>query len=426
MTGHFRNCIGIAFIAALLTGSSASAKAESISDYVQAEFSTEKTTLFAGEEFEIYLTIQSHSVALDQNFNLNPVASPLIRRTSNGFSEYPVERRLNNNRIEEIRKFSWRSAAVSTGTVDLTSTLDLSIVIRRTDLFFSRPERQYFNIPVTGPVITVVPLPDKDRPAGFSGAVGQYELKVNVSPLEAAPGDVIRIQTEVLGTGLLENASAPVFSGRDNFKIYSPKLISSSPSLIYEQQVVPLTPAALTIPAVTFSFFDPERKEYRTLASPPVALKLRRDSAGPENRFRPDGEVKPGSSPEIPGEPLSMRTAILLAGIIILLLTAVLRTMKGGLSAGSILAAAMLIIAAAADAIYILRVQSGYFQRNVYAVSTQTRGRIAPSAKAPQTMGIPAGGYVEKLHEESGWVLVRFADRQCWIPGTAISRSISD
>lgn len=422
-------CISIRILTiacfAFLASAICTAQAESITNYVQAKLSVEKDTVFIGEEFLVFLTIEAHTVALDQNFNLDAIASAFLRKTSDGFSHYPVERKLVNNRIHEIRRFSWRSVAISTGSVDLVSSLDLSIVTRRTDLFFSRPERQYFKIPVTGPAITILPLPTENRPDIFSGAVGQYEMQVNVSPMEAVPGDVIRVQMEIKGTGLLENVSAPAITRPENFRSYDPRLISPAPSLVYEQQIVPLSPDALTIPPLAFSFFDPDRKEYRTLTSRPITLKRRQEGASPEDRFRPDGETRPPVSADIPAGPVSMRTAILLAGIIILLLVAVIHMNWRKLTPGTIVILALLITSAAADTVYIFRLKSGYFNKNIYVVSSQIKGRVAPSLKSPQTMIISASGYVEKLHSGNGWALVKHADRQCWIPESKLQGRVA-
>ena len=397
-----------------------SSQGENITDFVRADISTSKRSVFAGEAFEVFLTVRYHSIILGQDFNLTPVTDPAIRKISEEFSRYPDDQVINSNRIDNIRKFSWQALAVSTGSVELASTLDLSVLTRNTSLFFSRQNKAYFTIPVTGATLSILPLPQEGRPADFSGAVGGLSLNVEVSPTTAAPGDVVKIRSEISGTGFLDNATAPILSSIDGLRIYDPKVVSSAPRLIFEQQVVPLTKEALNLPAVSFSFFDPVSRSYRTLRKGPFPLTFRDAPLTEDVRFRPDEANSTLESTELPGNPVSPRTTAAGGAIILLLLIAVLLRLRRDPAPLTAFLSIVLLAALLGTASYVMLMQSGYFHRNVYLVKRQQKGTVAPSLTSKQTTLIPSGRHVEYLACSDGWVLVRYADRQCWIPESSL------
>lgn len=145
------------------------------------------------------------------------------------------------------------------------------------DAFFSqkRPIELHSNaVPVT-----VLPLPEAGRPTDFSGAVGQFTLAVTANPPEVAAGDPVTVRMTVSGSGYLGEA-VPHFVDTVGFKAYDPSTTASerappNASKSLEQVLVPTGPTVNAVPAVRFSFFDPETRQYRTARSEPIALTVR-------------------------------------------------------------------------------------------------------------------------------------------------------
>ena len=415
-----RHLLRVALIMPLLA--SMVMAAESITDFVSAELSTSKQQVYAGEPFEIFLTIRSHTITLGQEFTLDDLAADSIKILSEKPSQYPDEKHVRNNRIEEKRRFSWQAVGVATGSVELASMLDLAVLSRSTQLFFSRPKKTYFEIPTKSVTISILPLPSAGRPDNFSGAVGTFSLSVEVSPEAAAPGDVVRLHTEVSGTGLLENVSAPLLTGTTDLKLYSPKLISTSPALVYEQQISPLTAEALKLPAISFSYFDPHLRTYRLIKKGPFQLRPRSKTIAADETFRPPDATTDSKPPALPGTPVSFRNASIGLAVVILLFAATLvRSGENSKNRTRALAAILTIILLCGIA-YLLVLRSGYFQRNVYKIESQQKGMAAPAASAIQVSIIPSGAHVVQLACDDGWVLISHSGRQSWIPESSLGK----
>ena len=68
--------------------------------------------------------------------------------------------------------------------------------------------------------LTVAPLPDADRPASFSGAVGAFDFDVAAAPRELAAGDPVTVTLTIRGRGYLEGVAPPAFTSDDALRVY--------------------------------------------------------------------------------------------------------------------------------------------------------------------------------------------------------------
>ena len=130
--------------------------------------------------------------------------------------------------------------------------------------------------------LTVLPLPKDNVPANFNGAVGSFSLTLSAGPTNVAVGDPITVKVQISGQGAFDALTLPEQSAWSGFKTYPPTTkVDTTDALglqgtkTFEQVVVPQSADIKTLPAISFSFFDPEQKSYRTLTQPPVALIVR-------------------------------------------------------------------------------------------------------------------------------------------------------
>ncbi|OXU13957.1 BatD family protein [Sedimentisphaera salicampi] len=128
--------------------------------------------------------------------------------------------------------------------------------------------------------INVKPLPEKSRPANFSGLVGEYKITTQASPVEMKEGDPITLKIKVQGKYLKpvewpELSKIPKFS--DNFIIpsekSSPKI--SADSKTFTQTIRTKTDKVSEIPPVEISFFNTETGEYKTAKSKPIPIDVK-------------------------------------------------------------------------------------------------------------------------------------------------------
>ncbi len=137
----------------------------------------------------------------------------------------------------------------------------------------------------TEPVsITVLLLPSAAKPAGFSGAVGSFNLSVTADRSSSQVNDAIGVKVRIGGEGNLNSVSASPLPELSDFKQYAPKVASSSTiqndrlrsEKVWDYVLIPLAPGAQTVPPIAFSFFDPRTKAYRVITSPPIPIQVAR------------------------------------------------------------------------------------------------------------------------------------------------------
>jgi hypothetical protein len=128
--------------------------------------------------------------------------------------------------------------------------------------------------------LQVLALPAEGKPAGFSGAIGQFDLQVKAQPTDVGPGDPITLTMTLAGTGNFDRVEAPILSQAEGWKSYPPSMKFTpgvsleQGSKVFEQAIIAKSGDKTTIPPLVFSFFDPEARKYQTLHSDPISLHM--------------------------------------------------------------------------------------------------------------------------------------------------------
>lgn len=129
-------------------------------------------------------------------------------------------------------------------------------------------------------VINVDPLPAK--PEGFSGGVGTFSLKSDISTTELKANEAVTIKLTISGTGNMKLVSAPEVKFPHDFEIYDPKIEDNyeltanglSGTKTIEYLAIPRHAGNFTIPAVEFKYFDIASGKYKTLTTEAYELKV--------------------------------------------------------------------------------------------------------------------------------------------------------
>lgn len=137
--------------------------------------------------------------------------------------------------------------------------------------------------------IEVLPLPEK--PAGFSGGVGQFSVDSKL--LTAAPktNDVVTMRLTVNGVGNLGLLKAPTINFPESFETYDAKKSEKTEiseqgltgDVYFDYTFVPREVGKFDIPAVSFIYFDTEKNEYVTLRTAPVHLDIKKGARSKED-----------------------------------------------------------------------------------------------------------------------------------------------
>jgi BatD DUF11 like domain len=129
--------------------------------------------------------------------------------------------------------------------------------------------------------VTVLPLPIAGRPDGFSGAVGQFQLSSELAPATGAVGDPLTFKLVVTGKGNLARVSSDALHGSAQWRVYrsESKVTADDDTGLqgfktFSQPVVPLQAGQLTLPGLSFSYFDPEAERYVTRDTQPIKVSV--------------------------------------------------------------------------------------------------------------------------------------------------------
>ena len=205
-----------------------------------------------------------------------------------------------------------KTGPLTLGSMDVTLTLQLPLPNqRRRDPFdpfgmFQRMQVEERRVALSAEpqTITALPLPKENVPASFNGAVGSFSMTVSAGPTNVAAGDPVTVRIQISGRGAFDSLALPEQNAWREFKTYPPtsKVDTTDPlglqgSKTFEQVVVPQSPDIKALPPVSFSFFDPEQKSYRTLTQPAVPLVVRPGGSTPAPTVAATTRAAPDNPP---------------------------------------------------------------------------------------------------------------------------------
>ena len=127
--------------------------------------------------------------------------------------------------------------------------------------------------------LKVRPLPQANRPADFTGAVGQFDIEASAAPTSVNTGDPITLRLKIAGKGNFDRVSTDMLASDARWKTYSPKShfepadsVGFQGAKTFEQPIIPNDASVSSVPSVSFSYFDPETGQYVTRTTSPVAV----------------------------------------------------------------------------------------------------------------------------------------------------------
>lgn len=151
------------------------------------------------------------------------------------------------------------------------------------DSFFDNFEQVTKRLKTQPITIDVRPLPTP-QPDGFSGAVGQYSLQAEVPNKVLKTNESFTYKLTLQGYGNIKLAQIPVPEIPEGFETFDPKEEEDTGvsegdtrgTKIKEYYAVPRHTGDFTIPAVSFSYFDPSVEKYQKVSLPEVRVHVDR------------------------------------------------------------------------------------------------------------------------------------------------------
>jgi hypothetical protein len=127
----------------------------------------------------------------------------------------------------------------------------------------------------------VEPLPSAGRPTDFGGAVGQFEIEARLAQATLTQGEPVDLQLTVQGKGNFGQFSAPTLQDSADWHAYSAHSSFTASDgaglrgeLAIQQPLAAVRTGRVSVPALHFSYFDPEHGRYVTKTTAPIPVEV--------------------------------------------------------------------------------------------------------------------------------------------------------
>ena len=274
-------------------------KQANTSDDLYIKSSVSKRKVYQGEQ--IIATYQLYT-------RVNISGNELVKSADlNGFWSQEIDLGESQWRQEIIGGYRWHIATIRkivlfpqrSGELEI-DPLEMKFLVQQRvqnsgrqsvfDQFFGRVENVEYSLKSKPIKITVLPHPTS-KPDNFNGAVGNLDMTVDVSANEVKANEAINIKVKISGKGNINLIDAPKIDFPSDFEIYDPKVIDKTSTTAngvsghkeFDFLVIPRNKGTYNLPPITFSYFNPSTKKYKTITSEPININVLKGEAGSEN-----------------------------------------------------------------------------------------------------------------------------------------------
>jgi len=163
-------------------------------------------------------------------------------------------------------------------------SLDVTVEVpsQRRDIFGRSTTPVNRTISSGNRTINVKPLPENEKPKDFSGAVGNFDLKVTTNKQTLKATEALELKVSVSGKGNLKLFRLPKLVLPSALEVYEPEHSENvqirgsgmQGAISDTYTVVPNFQGSYPIPNVSFSYFDLKTKRYKTLTSERLIIEV--------------------------------------------------------------------------------------------------------------------------------------------------------
>jgi hypothetical protein len=142
--------------------------------------------------------------------------------------------------------------------------------------FFGAASYEDVPVPTRSKQVTVevLPLPEDGRPANFSGAVGNFTSRVEVSRSELKANEAFNLKYTITGKGNLKLVEAPKIPLPEGFESYEPKVTETGVSKTFDYLVIPRREGEYLLEDLGFTYFNLDSRRYVENPSPAIKIKV--------------------------------------------------------------------------------------------------------------------------------------------------------
>ncbi|MCX8009536.1 MAG: BatD family protein [Ignavibacteria bacterium] len=271
---------------------------QDISSNLFIRASVDKTTAYKGEQITVTYKLYTR---------LN-ISSPQVSKLPEykGFWAEELDSPSNimfNQEVVDGKTFNVgvlkKAALFATETGELSLTpfeLKIPVLIQRkrrtgdpfedffNDPFFNRPETYEYVAKSNQVKVKILPLPPTQE-SSFNGVVGNFTMEVNPKSAKVKQNEAITLKISINGNGNLKLIESPEIKIPQGFEKYDPKVSESinrsgviSGKKNFEYLIIPRNFGKYEIQPIRWTYFNPQKRDYVTLTSQPIALEIEKGS----------------------------------------------------------------------------------------------------------------------------------------------------
>jgi hypothetical protein len=380
--------------------------------------------IFVNQPFDIFMEVEiSSGENIDniriQGFPNNPSFITL------GQLEQEQSRRnrtTKEGQLVDVLTFKANARCHKSISQKFNPILSCNVVQRRSRSFFSFSSSSPHRVRIAPFNLKIHQLPLTGQPKNFSGAIGQYTLKGNLSKTRVRPGDIITLKLDLIGKGWLNNCAMPAPAIFKEFKSYPTKeILRQSNRITTEQIFIPVSTNATELAAAHFSYFNPKTESYEECSSPRFKLEfLSAENSTHTNQVKIISTDTMQAAMHTPAVSINIREVnaafhqilpIAIGGIFILTGSFIFIVL---LKVNKWVATTSLIITLAAGAFLTFKAVR-YEPAAQSKLAQQATVYLAPTSNSPVIMELHASTLVTPLESAGHWVRIESANQRGWI-----------
>ncbi len=148
--------------------------------------------------------------------------------------------------------------------------------------------------------ITVKPLPEKDKPPTFKGAVGNFTIEASLQKPLFSTDEAGKLTVTIFGNGNMQLLTAPDIEWPKGIESFEPKVtdklvketVPVSGNKKFEYSFAADDSGHYTLPAIQLSYFDPATAAYKIATTDPIAFQVTKGSGRPAEFAKLEAQIE--------------------------------------------------------------------------------------------------------------------------------------
>jgi hypothetical protein len=263
---------------------------EQLSDYVYLRATVDKRKAYVGEKisvnYKLYSRLTLNGIDLEK---LPALTGFWSQDLSSIYDEVKVSTEYIDGEVYQVANlqqsvlYPQRSGKLTIDPLEMLVTVQVRSRQTRSifESMFGSYERKEVIAKSQPITIEVEPLPGLAT-GEFSGAVGNFDLDVSVNKEKVNANEAINLKIKISGNGNLPLIGAPELNFPPDFEVYDPETENnfqttahgSSGSKTFNYLIIPRHSGEFTLDPYSFTYFDLNSKQYKTLRSPPLTIQV--------------------------------------------------------------------------------------------------------------------------------------------------------